>query len=92
MGLFHSTQMHNQLQTCLHREYEAVKLLYTHQKVLEKTQKTMHIRAYLWQWSTNMKFMQIQRENNTKMELYAPRVAISLYNAVNLFSERDRSC
>lgn len=49
MGLFHSTQMHNQLQTCLHREYEAVKLLYTHQNVLEKPQKTMHIRACLWQ-------------------------------------------
>lgn len=65
--------MYNQLHASLHGEYEAVKLLHTDQNVLEtKTnpEKTMHIRACLWQWSTKMKFMQIQRGSNKKVELY----------------------
>lgn len=62
--------MHNQLHICVQSEYEAVKLLCTHQNVLEKKpRKTVHIEAYLWQWSTNVKFMQIPRENNMKIEL-----------------------
>lgn len=51
----------------------------------------MNIRAYLRQWSTKMKFIQIQKESNKKVKLYALSLVISFYNAVSSYSESNKS-